>query len=98
MINDSNRPTLECDEIRPLLSEYLDAELPVDMCSRVAAHLHTCEACDEFIQSLRASIALCRNLECELLPTPLPDSVKFHLRGMYEAALRSSARNENPKE
>lgn len=98
MINESDRPTFECEEIYPLLSEYVDAELPVDMCSRVAAHVQACESCAAFIESLKASIALCRNLECELVPAPLPDSVKLHLREMYEATLRSSLRNDNNRE
>jgi anti-sigma factor RsiW len=98
MINEPNRPTSECEEVLPLLSEYLDAELPGDMCVRIADHLRTCEACASFIESLRASIALCRKVEHEFVPSPLPETVRSHLRQTYEAAIRTLGHDGKTKE
>ncbi len=97
MNNEADRKAPECRYILPLLSEYLDAELPGDMCDRVAAHLLQCPSCLVFVESLRSSIALCRELECELTPEPLPDKVKLHLRHAYETAVQNRSSSDSDK-
>lgn len=98
MTNEPSRPTSECEEVLPLLSEYLDAELPGEICVRIADHLRTCKSCADFIESLRASIALCKKLESEFPPNPLPETVKSHLKQAYEAAIRSLGVDHTTKE
>lgn len=91
------RNPIECQYILPLLSEYLDAELPGDMCDRVADHLLMCQPCTAFIESLRSSIALCRELECTVVPEPIPQKVRLHLRQAYEAAVQQRSSGNSDK-
>lgn len=74
----------DCKQIFSLLSEYLDGELPTDLCSRLEAHIQDCGPCVEFVDSLKKSVALCRELQLEEKPRPLPDSVKQGLRESWE--------------
>jgi hypothetical protein len=55
---DSTHNSLDCKEVFALLSEYLDAEPPPDLCDRVTAHIQGCDPCVEFVESLRKTIAL----------------------------------------
>jgi anti-sigma factor RsiW len=45
------------------LSEYLDGELPEDLCAEMQSHIENCGPCVDFVQSFRKSIDLCRELK-----------------------------------
>jgi len=74
----------DCKQIFALLSEYIDGELPPDICSRLEAHIEDCGPCVEFVQSLKKSIAMCHKFEAGEKPEPLPDAVKQGLRETWE--------------
>jgi anti-sigma factor RsiW len=75
---------LSCEQIFALLSEYLDADLPPDLCERLTAHMKGCAPCLEFVESLRQTIVLCRQFQAEQLPVPLADHVRTKLRRAYQ--------------
>ncbi len=67
-----------------MLSEYLDAELPTDLCERLSGHIEGCAPCVEFVESLRKSVDLCREFQPDALPKPIADEVRANLRRAYE--------------
>lgn len=78
-----------CKEIASLLSEYLDAELPPDLCGQIEAHISGCPPCVEFVESLRKSIELCRRRRLEATPGPLPAEAREELMAAYRRMLES---------
>lgn len=71
---------LDCQTIFALLSEYLDAELPAATCEEISRHIAGCAPCVEFVESLKKSIALCRETSFRERPAPLPEEARAHLR------------------
>ena len=81
-----------CKEIFSLLSEYLDLELPPDACEAVEAHLAGCTPCIEFAESLRSTVALCRQYEPSELPPPLSEEAKKSIQDAWQKMLSSRTR------
>ena len=73
----------ECSEIFARLSEYLDGELPPDVCEGMGAHIDGCGPCVEFVESLRKSVALSRNVAQGVEPAELKAEVKARLAEAY---------------
>ena len=84
----------ECKEIQAMLSDYLDRDLPPDTCAGIDAHMRSCRRCEGAAASLRATIALCRDLRESDAPGPLADTKHSVLRDAFERALKSL--RENP--
>lgn len=42
------------------LSDFIDDELPDDICLQIRRHLGDCPHCEEFVASLRQTVSLCR--------------------------------------
>jgi anti-sigma factor (TIGR02949 family) len=75
---------MDCRDVEDRLSAYLDGELPVELKSRVAAHLAGCEACQRELAALaRLEAALGR------LQAPVPPA-------LAEAVLTRLARHRRP--
>jgi anti-sigma factor RsiW len=75
---------LSCQQIFAMLSQYLDAELPPDLCEKLSGHIEGCAPCVAFVQSLRQSVNLCRQYQPDALPAPLADDLRAKLRRAYE--------------
>lgn len=73
-----------CKEIFALLSDYLDLELPPDVCGEVEEHLAGCPPCIEFANSLRRTIELCRKYQPSQVPAPLGDRARKELMAAFE--------------
>ena len=65
-------PSADCAAILANISAYLDGELEATACADIEAHCATCASCDALVQSLRATVGLCR----EAAATPLPEAVR----------------------
>ena len=77
----------DCDRIFALLSEYLDSELPPANCDDLEQHIAHCEPCVEFVNSLKKSVGLCREMGgTEELP-PMDAEAEATLRRAWEEAL-----------
>ena len=50
-----------CVAILKKLSAYIDDELPGTLCEELRKHLGACPNCEEFVASLRQTVALCRH-------------------------------------
>jgi len=78
-----------CHELFELLSEYLDFEVSPEMCRQIEQHLEGCPPCVEFVESLRKTIALCREYEPSVMPGPLSAEARAQLEQAWEKVLTS---------
>ena len=76
-----------CKEIFALLSEYLDLELPPDACKEIEAHIQGCPPCVEFAESLKKTVALCREYKPAELPPPIGEQARKELEEAYRKML-----------
>ena len=77
----------KCREVFPLLSEYLNLELPPDACQEMEAHIAGCPPCIEFAESLRKTVELCRRYQPAELPAPLGKGAREELLEAYQRML-----------
>jgi|YelNatPaOPRAMG01_1025707.scaffolds.fasta_scaffold04723_2 RNA polymerase sigma-70 factor (ECF subfamily) len=89
MGSDHHHSGAECQEVFTKLSEYLDQELPEGDCERLREHLEGCAPCIEFLNSLKQSIHLCKELQLTGKPGPLPEPLKSRMLECYRKALAS---------
>jgi anti-sigma factor RsiW len=50
-----------CLDILRQLSAFIDDELTTDICREIRRHLGACPNCEDFVASLRQTVALCRH-------------------------------------
>lgn len=77
----------DCTRIFELLSEYLDHELAPATCEQLEKHLHDCPECVEFVESLKRSMDLCRQLGNCRPTAQLDREAMARLRNAYEKML-----------
>ncbi len=77
----------ECKDIFALLSEYLDEELPDDICTQIDSHISACPPCVEFVESLKKTIELTRGFHSTDEPAPMPDDARSQLQAAYQKML-----------
>jgi anti-sigma factor (TIGR02949 family) len=65
-----------CREIFERLSEYMDEELPPDLCERIEAHMGDCPPCVAFLESLRRTVRLVESIDAPTLPDELREAVR----------------------
>lgn len=80
----TGRTMRECREVIDLLTEYLEGDLAPEESRRLAAHLAGCDACSEFLKSLRTVRAAARTPAAETVP----DDCRRALRSFLDAKLR----------
>jgi len=83
----------DCKRIFAALSEYLDLELPPEACRELEAHLAGCPPCVEFADSLRETVALCREYQAGEMPGPISQAARAQLEEAWRRAL--AARQSN---
>lgn len=69
-----------CKEIFARLSEYIDGELPTDLCDRIDGHMGDCPPCQAFLRSLKNTV---RRVE-DLGSAKMPDDALRSLRQAWE--------------
>lgn len=65
-----------CREIFARLSEYIDGELPQDLCDEVERHFGGCAPCEAFLESLRRTVRWIEQAGDEPLPEDLRRAVR----------------------
>ena len=65
----------ECREMFERLSEYLDGDLPLDVCERYARHIEDCLPCVQFVESLRRAVRLVERSPEMKLPDDLRQDI-----------------------
>jgi hypothetical protein len=53
-----------------MLSEYLNAELPVKNCRDLERHLKGCQPCIAYLESLKNTVEVCRRYQVRKVPAP----------------------------
>ncbi len=77
-----------CQDVFALLSQYLDHELPADLCDQIEAHIADCPPCVAFLESLRKTVELCRKLQAGGVPAAARDEHRRALQEAYQRFLR----------
>jgi anti-sigma factor RsiW len=63
-------PDRRCKRVFAMLSEYLDAELPVKKCDELERHLKGCKPCLAYLESLKNMVEVCRRYKVQTIPPP----------------------------
>jgi RNA polymerase sigma-70 factor (ECF subfamily) len=80
--SDTRPPT--CPDVLTLFSKYLEGDLDPGVCATMEAHVSQCNHCGQVCESLKRSLAVCRQL-----PTPdVPASLASSIRAAIRAVLR----------
>ena len=75
------RPPLTCVELVELVSDYLEGALPPDDVRRFEEHIATCEGCTVYVEQMRTTLRLLR----ELPPEPLSPAAEADLLDAFRA-------------
>ena len=65
-----------CPDVLTLFSQHLEGEIDPSMCARMEAHLAQCTHCRDACESLKRTLAMCRELPTPEVPASLAASVK----------------------
>ncbi|BBO69246.1 hypothetical protein DSCA_31760 [Desulfosarcina alkanivorans] len=66
-----------CIRLFERLSEYIDRELDAPTCEDIEAHIRSCKPCQVCLETLKQTVALCKNLERR----QVPEAFTLKLRG-----------------
>jgi anti-sigma factor RsiW len=69
-----------CLEMFEKLSEYIDGELDHATCAEIQKHAEDCVACFSCLETLKRTVALCKNVK----DTPIPQNLSEKLKEIIE--------------
>ncbi len=70
----------QCPDVLQLLSRHLEGEISADVCAEMERHLARCTRCAGRCESLRQTLALCKNEPLPEVPAPVQATVRTALR------------------
>ena len=65
-----------CPDVLTLFSQYVEGEIDPGVCAKMEAHLAQCQHCRDACESLKRTLAICRQLPTPEVPASLAASVK----------------------
>ena len=65
-----------CLEMFEKLSEYIDGELDHATCAEIQKHAEDCVACFSCLETLKRTVALCKNVKDQPIPSHLSEKLK----------------------
>ena len=65
-----------CLEMFKKLSEYIDGELDHVTCSDIERHSENCVACFSCLETLKRTVAICKNIEDKPVPKEFSQKLK----------------------
>ena len=65
-----------CPDVLTLFSQHLEGEIDPGVCATMEAHLAQCHHCRDACESLKRTLAICRQLPTPDVPASLAASVK----------------------
>jgi anti-sigma factor (TIGR02949 family) len=66
----------ECRQLLNSLSDYVDGDLPQELCDEIELHMKDCENCRIVVDTLSKTVSLYRTTSA---PTPVPEDVRQRL-------------------
>jgi RNA polymerase sigma-70 factor (ECF subfamily) len=72
--------TGQCPDVLTLFSRHLEGEINPTVCAKMEAHLAQCDRCHGVCETLRRTLALCRQLPAPPVPASLAASVRTAIR------------------
>jgi anti-sigma factor RsiW len=63
-------PDRRCKRIFAMLSDFLNAELPVKNCRELERHLQGCAPCIAYLESLKNTVEACHQYQVSKIPPP----------------------------
>jgi anti-sigma factor RsiW len=74
----------ECRKIFSEISAYLDGDLDEAACETIEQHCKTCASCTDFVEGLKQTAGLCRQLSVTPLPPAVLDRARASVRRLLE--------------
>ncbi len=71
-----------CLEMFEKLSEYIDGELDQVTCAEIKKHADDCVACFSCLETLKRTVALCKNVEDKPIPQEFSRKLKEIIENM----------------
>jgi RNA polymerase sigma-70 factor (ECF subfamily) len=71
----SSRGTM-CPDVLTLFSQHLEGDLDPSVCATMEAHLAQCRHCRDSCESLKRTLAVCRQLPTPDVPPPIAASIR----------------------
>ena len=71
-----------CLEMFEKLSEFIDGELDRGMCAEIQKHAEDCVACFSCLETLKRTVALCKNVADKPVPQNLSERLKAIIESM----------------
>jgi anti-sigma factor RsiW len=75
-MSDDDHDHKHCLEMLAKLSEYIDGELDHATCEKIQNHAEKCVACFSCLETLKRTIALCKNVAQKPIPLELSRKLK----------------------
>ncbi len=72
--------SMTCRELFARLSEYVDGELPREICQEIRRHIEGCEPCEAFARTLKKTADLCHRLPSKPIPPDVAADLRAFLR------------------
>ena len=83
---DGSPRTAMCPDVLTLFSRHLEGEIDPSVCATMEAHLAQCSHCRHTCESLKRTLAICRQLPTPDVPASLATSVKAAIRAFLNHA------------
>jgi RNA polymerase sigma-70 factor (ECF subfamily) len=65
-----------CPDVLTLFSRHLEGDIDPSVCATMEAHLAQCRQCRNACESLKRTLAVCRQLPTPDVPAPIAASIK----------------------
>jgi RNA polymerase sigma-70 factor (ECF subfamily) len=73
-----------CPDVLTLFSRHLEGEIDAGVCAAMEAHLARCDLCRDACESLKRTLAMCRQLPTPDVPPSVAASVKAAIRAFLK--------------
>ena len=75
-----------CREMFEKLSEYIDGELDHATCAEIEKHANDCVACFACMETLKRTVALCKNVKAQPIPLEFSKKLKEIIQNIPKTA------------
>ncbi|MEW5767323.1 MAG: zf-HC2 domain-containing protein [bacterium] len=73
---------MRCEDIRKLLSNYIDEEISRELCQAIDHHLLGCQNCEAFLSTFKVTIKLVRRQRQGSIPEEVHQRLHWFLSQM----------------